>query len=149
VTRERFKVIPAVYLIVLRGDEVLLQRRRGTGYFDGHYGLIAGHVDGSETAPAAMVREAREEAGLTLAEVSLRCVHVMHRNSEVGEWFDVFFTADRWAGEPRICEPDRCDELAWRRLDDLPPNMVPSVRAALEAWRRGESFSVYGWSEEG
>lgn len=147
--RDRFKVIPAVYLILRRGDHVLLQRRCGTGYYDGHYGLISGHVDGNEPATVAMTREAREEAGITVDEASLRCVHVMHRNSEVGEWFDVFFTADAWQGEPRICEPDRCDDMMWRRLDDLPPNMVPSVRAAVAAWRRGESFSAYGWTREG
>ena len=48
--KERFKLIPAVFLIFRRGDEVLLLRRANTGYQDGKYGLVAGHLDGDELA---------------------------------------------------------------------------------------------------
>jgi 8-oxo-dGTP diphosphatase len=146
--RRRFKVIPAVYLILRRGDEVLLQRRSGTRFGDGQYAFVQGHVDGNETAAAALVREAREEVGITVAPDALRCVHVMHRKSEVGEWFDLFFTADRWQGQPKICEPDTCDDLTWRRLDDLPPNLMPYLRRVLDHCRAGVTYSAWGWDHE-
>lgn len=43
-TKERFKVVPAVYLVLRRGEGVLLLRRANTGYQDGKYSLIAGHL---------------------------------------------------------------------------------------------------------
>jgi NADH pyrophosphatase NudC (nudix superfamily) len=52
----------AVHLFLLRGEKVLLQRRYQTGYEDGRYSVIAGHLDGGDTVIAAAVREASEEA---------------------------------------------------------------------------------------
>lgn len=72
----------------------------------------------------------------------------MHRNSEVGEWSDLFFITERWTGEPQICEPDKCDDLRWFALDALPANVMANIRQALEAWRRGETFSLWGWAAD-
>jgi 8-oxo-dGTP pyrophosphatase MutT (NUDIX family) len=66
--KERFKLIPAVYLILRRNDEVLLLRRANTGYQDGKYSLIAGHLDGDELATEGMIREAKEEAGIVIVK---------------------------------------------------------------------------------
>lgn len=58
---KRFKLIPSVYLILRQDDKVLLSRRANTGYQDGNYSLIAGHLDEDEIGTVAMTREAREE----------------------------------------------------------------------------------------
>ena len=63
---DRFKLIAAVYLLFRRGDEILLLLRANTGYEDGKYGLVSGHVDGDEPLAAAAAREAREEAGVEI-----------------------------------------------------------------------------------
>jgi 8-oxo-dGTP pyrophosphatase MutT (NUDIX family) len=129
----------------LRGDAVLLLRRANTGYEDGNYSVIAGHLDGDETATQAMLREAAEEAGIIVAQGDLRFVHLMHRKeaAEVDERIDLFFTASRWQGEPRIAEPEKCSELRWANLAALPPNMVPYVRAALEHYRQNLPYSEF------
>jgi 8-oxo-dGTP diphosphatase len=61
----RFQVVPSAYLIFRRtveeGDQVLLMLRAGTGYMDGHWATVAGHVEAGESCAAAAVREAREE----------------------------------------------------------------------------------------
>ena len=54
----------AVYLLLLREGHVLLLRRHNTGYEDGNYSVIAGHVDPGERVTQALVREAAEEAGI-------------------------------------------------------------------------------------
>ena len=143
--RERFQATVAVHLILRRGNDVLLLRRQNTGYEDGSYSVIAGHLDGNETATMAMAREAAEEARIEVAPADLRFVHVMHRK-EAGasdERIDLFFTVTTWHGEPTIGEPEKCDELRWTDLDDLPPNVVPYVRAVLDHHRRDRTYSEH------
>jgi 8-oxo-dGTP pyrophosphatase MutT (NUDIX family) len=141
---ERFRLIPEVHLLLFRDDRILLLKRFNTGYADGHYSVVAGHVDGHETARSAMAREALEEAGLAIDPADLRLCHVIHRRSD-GERISFFFSTDRWMGEPRNLEPHKCSELAWFALSALPEPMVPYVRHAIEQARDGCVYSEYGW----
>ena len=142
---ERFRAVVAVHLLLLREHEVLLLRRHNTGYEDGNFSLIAGHLDGNETARQAMAREAREEAGIIMAPANLRFVHVMHRKeaAEADERIDLFFAATRWQGEPMIREAEKCSELRWASLDALPPTMVPYVRVALDQYRQHQPYAEF------
>jgi 8-oxo-dGTP pyrophosphatase MutT (NUDIX family) len=124
----------AVHLFLLRGEEVLLLRRYNTGYEDGNYSVVAGHLDGGEPVKLAMQREAREEVGIEIALDDLDVVGVMHRMSDE-ERIDFFLAAWRWTGEIRNMEPQHCDELCWAPLDALPKNTIPYVRRALENLR--------------
>lgn len=140
-----FKIIPEVHLILERGDELLLLRRYNTGYEDGKYSLVAGHVDGGETFASAMAREAWEEAGLELPTEQLELVHTMHRLSDT-ERLSLFFRARDWQGEPRNIEPHKCDDLSWFSRGAMPENMVPYIRAALGYFDQGRPYSEFGWA---
>jgi 8-oxo-dGTP diphosphatase len=142
---QRFKMISAVHLFLIQNHKVLLLRRFNTGYEDGNYSVIAGHLDGNEEIKTAMIREAREEAGIEVMREDLEVVGVMHRKSN-DERIDFFLAAERWTGELRNCEPELCDELAWYDLDRLPVNMLPYVRKALKNYRAGRWFDSFGWS---
>jgi 8-oxo-dGTP diphosphatase len=141
---ERFRLRAAVHLFLLRGEEVLLLRRFNTGYEDGNYSVIAGHLDGDEEVAAAAIREAREEAGIAIVPEDVIVVGVMHRR-EVDERIDFFLAASRWTGIIANREPDKCDALIWFPRDHLPANVVPYVRRALDNYRRGRWFDSYGW----
>lgn len=144
--RERFKVAAAVHLFLLRDDTVLLLRRFNTGYEDGNWSVVAGHLDGDEAVRAAAIREAREEVGITIAPADLAVVGVMHRRSD-DERVDFFVAASRWAGEIVNREPDKCDALRWVSFADLPLNVIPYVRRALDNYRHGRWFDSFGWEE--
>jgi len=143
----RFKQPCAVHVFLIRERRVLLLRRANTGYEDGRFSVIAGHLDGGEQVIAAAIREAREEAGITLAPSAVRVVGVMHRRSN-DERVDFFVTASAWWGQITNAEPEKCSELTWYPLDALPTNVIPYVRHALDRYQQSEGalwFDSYGW----
>lgn len=142
---ERFKLVVAVHLILIQNNQILLLRRYNTGYEDGNYSVVAGHIDGNESVIKAMQREASEEAGIWIEEQDLQIVHVMHRNTPNRESIDYFLTCKNYSGQIQIMEKDKCDELKFYDLEHLPDNVIPYVRKAIECYRNGISFSVYGW----
>lgn len=143
---ERFKVIPAVYVIFRDGDKVLLLKRANTGYFDGSYSGPAGHVEGNESAIVAAIREAREEVGALVSRNELRLVHTMHRKSTlptIHERIDFYFLTDKKHPEITNREPHKCSELTWFPILKLPENMAPEVKLALSKIARGEPYSDF------
>lgn len=151
---DRFVVVPASYVYLLRpgerGEEVLLQLRRGTDYMDGHWAAAAaGHVEQGETAYAAAHREAHEELGIE--DVTLEFAFTMQRTAggePIDERVDFFFTARSWRGDPRIVEPDKCGDLAWFPLDALPEPVVPHERHALRSLGTVTPYLTFGFDEE-
>ncbi len=142
---ERFQLVSAVHLLLVRDGKVLLLRRRNTGYEDGRYSVVAGHLNGEEEVKAAAIREVREEAGIDIAPEDLKVVGVMHRRSS-DERIDFFLAASSWSGEVVNNEPGKCDELAWFDMADLPDDVIPYVRRGIENYRRGVWFDSFGWS---
>lgn len=142
---DRFRVIAAVHLLLVRESHVLMLRRCNTGYEDGNYSVPAGHLDGGETVTSATAREALEECGIVILPEDLRVVGVMHRRGDDAERIDFFLTAQSWSGEVVNAEPQKCDELHWYALDALPDNTVGYVRAALAQDHADMWYREFGW----
>ena len=137
----------AVHLFLAKDNKILLLRRFNTGYEDGNYSVIAGHIDGGEDAYTAMIREAKEEAGINILLENLEAVHVMHRKKADEERIDCFFKCSKWSGNIAIMEPDKCDELIWAAFDKLPENTIDYIRAAIDNYSQNIHFSIYGWGK--
>ncbi len=137
----RTLLVAASYVVLRRGGEVLLHLRQGTGYRDGHWACLAGHVDPDESADAAAVLEVREESGVLVDVTDLRPLTTMHRYEPGGprieQRCDFFYEVTVWQGEPRIVEPDKCAAMGWFALDELPEPVVPHERVVLDALRVG------------
>ena len=145
--QERLKLIPEAHLLLFSGNKTLLLLRKNTGYEDGKYSVVAGHLEGGETAREAMAREAMEEAGIKINPEDLMLAHITHRTHQ-DERVAFFFTTGIWEGIPRNMEPEKCDDLSWFPLDSMPDNMVPYVRNAIEQYLKGKTYSEFGWKEK-
>lgn len=145
--KERYKLIPEVYLLLVREGNVLLSRRKNTGYEDGKLGFVAGHAEENEPLRQAMVREAMEESGIKLDPFQLVLRVVLHRKTD-REQVGFYFQALEWNGEPRNMEPNKCAELAWFPLDHLPKDIIPYIARALECFQKGILYDEIGWGND-
>ncbi len=142
---DRFKLIADVHVFVKNDrNEILLLRRVNTGYEDGNYSVVAGHLDGHEEVIGAAIREAREEAGIEIRASDIEVVGVMHRK-ENDERISFFLTTSIWYGDIVNAEPERCDDLSWFSIHDLPVNTIPYVRRAIGNHLKGVFFDSFGW----
>ncbi|MFI7637972.1 NUDIX domain-containing protein [Nonomuraea sp. NPDC049400] len=141
--RQRFRAIVDVHVLLLRDTHVLLGRREGTGYGDGLWHLPSGHLEAGESVTEAAVREAREELGVRIDPADLAFAHVMHR---APERIGLFFAVRKWTGEPYNAEPDKCSELAWWPLADLPRDTIGYPAAAIANVLDQVPFALHEWS---
>ncbi|CAG1016638.1 ADP-ribose pyrophosphatase [Anaerolineales bacterium] len=142
----RNKLPITTHILFLRDTEILLLRRFNTGYEDGSYSVVAGHVDAGESVTQAAVREIMEEAGVTVNLKNLEIVHIMNRKSN-DERVDFFMTVRQWTGEIVNAEPNKCDDLSWHPIANLPGNTIPYVRHAIECFQNGILYSEFGWDK--
>lgn len=141
---ERHKIISSVYLMLNNGGKYLLYLRQNSGFEDGNYGLVAGHIEYGESAKQAIIREALEEANIILHEEDLHFAHLSCRYSD-RENIDIFFECNKWQGEVRNNEPYKCKELKFFNKEDLPVNIIPYIRDVISLSARGIRYSEIGW----
>jgi len=140
----RGKTFVNVYLLLYKEGNILLSLRHNTGYADGYYGLVAGNVEGGESAQTAMIREAEEEIGILIPSDSLKLVHTLHRKSD-RENIDLFFSCTQWTGTITNREEHKCKGLHFYDPLNLPENTLPYIIEVLQHIRTGLSFSESGW----
>lgn len=136
----------SVHILFYRNDEVLLLKRQNTGFQDGNWSVVAGRMDGNEEVVAAAIREAKEEAGVDIDPDQLEIIGMMHRKNTTSEWVDFFLKAHDWRGEITNMEPEKCEQLKWFPVSELPSQMVSYIRVAIEHKQDGLWFESIGWN---
>lgn len=139
-------MIPAVFVIFEKDNKVALLRRFNTGHEDGNYTVAAGHVDGGEPMKVAAARESFEEMGAQVHVDDLEFVHLLHSaalDEDGAEYICAFFKCTKWDGEISNMEPEKSDELLWADLDNLPENIIPYIKQAIELSYQNVQYSEY------
>ena len=120
----------AINLIVKKGEKVLLLRRFNTGWNDGKYALMGGHVEDGENPEDAVVREAYEELGIVVDKKD-----IVYKRTMIVEPDHVYlyYECEKYSGEPTIAEPDQCDDLRFFDIANLPENLIAADKKSLAA----------------
>ena len=118
-------------MILVKDGKILVQKRKGSKLWPGYYALPAGHVDSGENQYDALVREAQEELGIELdikniinSYVVLRRNYFKIDGKKLEPYIDYYFEFKKYKGTPKIMEKDKCDELIWVDINDLPEPFV-------------------------
>lgn len=142
--KDREKFLSSIYLII-KNDEgkILLQRREGTKLWLGYLALPAGHIDVGENAYDALIREAKEELDIDISIDNIIDTFVVNRrNKSLLPYYDIYFEIGKYNGTIKINEPNKCSELVWADLDNLPNDMIDFEKVAIYNNLNGIKFSV-------
>ena len=130
--KERFKQKVTVGLILINKQrEVLLQKRCNTGYMDGMYALVAGHLEANESMVSGIIRETKEEIGIELnkEDVSFVC---LIRSGNDNDCINTYFKCENFNGVVINEEIEKCSELKWFSINNLPENIILNDKRAID-----------------
>jgi 8-oxo-dGTP diphosphatase len=122
-------LLPVVAIaLVDPAGRVLIARRRADGPHGGLWEFPGGKIEPGERPEAALVREAREELGVEVAESELQPVGFASEPLGTRHLVLLLYCTDRWNGDPM---PHDADALDWAAVEDLAPLAMPPADRAL------------------
>jgi 8-oxo-dGTP diphosphatase len=127
--------------IVLQDGKVLLLLRKRPPEA-GTWSLPGGRVEFGERLEDAVVRELREELGITVEVESLVCVTNHIVPDENAHWVAPAYQVRLVSGIPQNLEPEKTAAMEWFPLSSLPENLSISARSALVVYSKGASHEV-------
>lgn len=128
-------------------DQILFVRRALAARFaGGMYSLIGGKVEAGESGLHAIVREVYEETGLSIPGENFDLVHTFHRNGQESELIALCFKVDiANLQAPLNKEPDKHDEMRFFSINELPENVLPAHKQAIQLIQNNVRYSEHGW----
>lgn len=147
---EKEKFLAAVYLIIKDSEgKILLQRRQGTKLWPRFLALPAGHIDEGENAYEAAIREAKEELSIIITKKDITDAFVVNRrNKSLSPYFDIYFEISSYKGKIKISEPEKCSELKWCDINNLPNDMIDFEIDAIKNRQKNILFSTFDADNE-
>ncbi|MEE1389700.1 MAG: NUDIX domain-containing protein [Clostridia bacterium] len=143
--KERYKSPIAVYIILRDYNKrILLMRRKNTGFHDGLWSLPSGHVEKNESIQTAIIREAKEEINIRIIKKNLKLKYIIHRKSTIDTYIDCFFECNIWKNNVKNNELQKCSDIMWAKIEELPINIVPYVKNAILSQNKEIIFSTIG-----
>ena len=117
--------------------DLLLERRNSTTgktqilmmlaeYLNNQYDLPGGHLEPGEDLYDAMIREAKEEIGITIKRENMQIVHIYHHFTK--DVLKFVFKATNYSGEIKNLEPEKCKEIRWIDINNLPENTIKGIK---------------------
>jgi 8-oxo-dGTP pyrophosphatase MutT (NUDIX family) len=94
----------------------------------------------------AIKREVFEEVHLDIPEHEFELVHVFHRKSDADFFVVLCFKVDiSKMAQPYNNEPEKHDDLKFFNIEQLPDNIIPAHKQAIECIKHNISYSEHGW----
>lgn len=129
-----------VQVILLKNNQVLLARRKNV-YGEGLYGLPGGHVDEQETLEQCLIREAKEEVGIS--PIKFKSIGLVKEWQATYFFLHFIFVCTKWRGEIANLETEKSENWQWYSLDSLPEDILPGHKAGIDMFlTNAQQFQV-------
>lgn len=140
---KRKPFLASTHLFLIKWNEILLYLRKWWSQ-DWLYNLIAWHLDWWETPRESTVREAIEEAWIIININNLKFCNITHSITWTWtEYMQFYFSCDKWKWEIKNLEKDRCYEMKFFPLNNLPKNITPYIKDAINNYKNQIIYSEY------
>lgn len=128
------KISPAIIVAITCGDKILLARN--TNFIAGRYSLIAGYADVGETLEETVIREVKEEVGLTVRNIR----YYKSQPWPLSGSLMLGFTAEADEHQPIVTDDKEIAEAAWFTRDHLPdyPSDISIAGEMIGKFKTGE-----------
>lgn len=135
----------AVVSVVIRNNNILLLKRKNTPWMNWYWGIPWGRMDAGESMTHWAIRELREETGLTISDENIAFKSIVQHKDE--RWERIYFIIQvvDINEEPQNREPEKCEDMQWFPLNNLPQNITPQVQIALDAIQNQEHYQEFGY----
>jgi 8-oxo-dGTP diphosphatase len=120
-----------VGVIVLRKSKVLLGKRLGA-HGSQTWNFPGGHLEFGETIESCARREVLEETGLFVTNLKLGPYTNDFFEKEDKHYITLFVLAMAGKGEPRIMEPEKCEQWEWFEWNKLPNPLFLPIQNLLK-----------------
>ena len=108
---------------------------------------LGGKIEGGETPEECIIREVKEESGLTIKSPQLRGIMTFPKFKDDEDWYVFLFTADEFDGELQECNEG---ELKWIDSDKIFDLNISEGDKLFLGWlKKYKMFSAKFIYEEG
>lgn len=137
----------SVNLIANNNGKVLFIRRISSNWANGKLQLPGGKVEVGESPTAAVIREAKEELGVALSQDDIYPIGVLFVNDNGNEYYAMQFGIRSGNDyQYKIAEPDKCSELVWAEINNLPSDVIDIFKAIINEMLKDEKILIeYGY----
>src|SRR5687768_1874419 len=116
------KVGVGIGVFVFKGNKhVMLLRKSSHG--NGTWCIPGGHLEFGESIEECAEREAKEETGLTIKDIKIAGITNDIFKKEDKHYITIWLTSKWKSGKARIMEPDKCSNMDWFTLENMPKNL--------------------------
>ena len=106
-------------------------------------GLIGGKARCGESIEQTMQRELKEEIGVDVELEDMKVVNLFTtQSSESILFYQIGLLISKYSGEIKNMEPEKCGELKFFDLNNLPENLFLGTKGNIELYKSKEFYNA-------
>jgi 8-oxo-dGTP diphosphatase len=132
--------IGACILVLNPKQTHILLGKRKNAYKAGWYGVPGGRIEIGEKIEGTVRRELMEETNLDAVE--FQYVGVIKEHQGEYDFVHFAYVCTKFGGELQVSEPDKCEAWEWFPLNNLPKDILPGHKAAVDMFVHPEKGTL-------